>query len=185
MKLKTNDLITDLLARTLQVVADAVKLGERSLSKLEQRSGPNEWNALECIQHLNLYGNYYLPEIQKALLSKKHLPEPVFKSGILGDYFAKMMLPGERAKKIKTFRDKDPLGEKLDAGVIEQFIWQQQKLMKQLERSSSVSLNKTRIPLSFGKYIKLRLGDIFRIVIYHNQRHMLQAKNAVEMESVR
>ncbi|QED38003.1 DinB family protein [Antarcticibacterium arcticum] len=179
MKTDTAALIKDLSGRTEKVLAEARELQQRSLEELNQRASPGSWSALEAIQHLNLYGNYYLPEIEKAVISGEHKAEPIFKSGFLGDYFAKMMLPGEKSSKMKTFKDKDPLGKELDQGVIDLFIKQQIKMLDLLKRSVAVSYNKTRIPLSFLKFIKLKLGDILRIVIYHNQRHMLQAQMAV------
>lgn len=182
MKTDTATLIKDLSGRTNQVLAEARELKQRSFEELNQRASPGSWSALEAIQHLNLYGNYYLPEIEKAVISGEHKADPIFKSGFFGNYFAKMMLPGEKAKKMKTFKDKNPLGEDLDPGVIDLFIKQQLKMQDLLKRSSAISYNKTRIPLSFPKFIKLKLGDIFRIVIYHNQRHMVQAKKAVKAD---
>ena len=40
--------------------------------------------------------------------------------------------------------------------------------------------NKTRIPISINKWIKIKLGDTFRFVIYHNERHIQQAKRVLK-----
>lgn len=180
MKVQTQDLINDLVARTRQVLEDAQDLKNIPPAYLDKRPSASGWSALEAIHHLNLYGNYYLPEIEKAILSGGSKPEEVFRSGLLGNYFAKMMLPGEKMRKMKTQKNKDPLGMQLDPELIDRFILQQKKMLDLLKRSSAVSLNRIKIPLSIGRFVKLRLGDIFRVVIYHNQRHMLQAKNAVK-----
>ncbi len=129
MKINTADLIKDLTARTQQVLAEAQELKNRFGAELNQRSGHTSWSALEAIQHLNLYGNYYLPEIEKAVISGKYKPDPVFKSGLLEDYFAKMMLPDKNMRKMKTLKDKNPFGKDLDPVVIDQFISHQKKCL--------------------------------------------------------
>ncbi len=54
------------------------------------------WSILECLEHLNLYGDFYIPEIKNRIESSKTLPKENFKSRILGNYFAKSMLPKEK-----------------------------------------------------------------------------------------
>jgi len=45
-----------------------------------------------------------------------------------------------------------------------------------LDVCAKVDIGKTKTAISISKWIKLKLGDTLRVVIYHNQRHMAQAK---------
>ena len=90
-----------------------------------------------------------------------------------------MMLPGEKVKKMKTFKSMNPSGSKLDKNVLTRFISQQKKILELLDRSRKVSLNKTKTSISISKFIKLKLGDTFRVVIYHNERHVEQARRVM------
>jgi hypothetical protein len=76
------------------------------------------WNVLECLEHLNLYGDFYLPEIRKRIVESSFPPGEYFKSGWLGDYFVKSMEPGKTMKKMKTFKDKDPIKQVLNRIVL-------------------------------------------------------------------
>ncbi|MNY06764.1 DinB superfamily protein [compost metagenome] len=76
---------------------------------------------------------------------------------------------------MKTFQNMNPLNSQLDKRVIDEFVDQQNELLRLLETSRKVSLNKTRTSISISKWIRLKLGDTLRFVIYHNQRHMAQA----------
>ncbi|MGA4923361.1 hypothetical protein, partial [Bacillus subtilis] len=78
----------------------------------------------ECLEHLNLYAKFYLPEIENAIQKTKSKRQEEFKSGFWGNYFAKSMLPKEKLNKMKTAKDKNPLNSKLDKNVIENFIAQ-------------------------------------------------------------
>lgn len=175
MKIQTEALIVDLANRTEQLICEAMSLKEKSEEQLNYKQHAESWSILECLEHLNLYGRFYLPEIERCIRKGKGKKENVFKSGWLGNYFANSMLPKEKLNKMKTFKNMNPLNSKLDKRVIDDFISQQQKMLRLLEESRKVSLNKTRTAISISKLIKLKLGDTFRFVIYHNQRHMAQA----------
>ena len=99
-----------------------------------------------------------------------------FRSGMLGGYFAKSMLPKEKLNKMKTFKDKNPLNAKLDTTVIDKFINQQIKLLELLSQSRKHSLNKVKIETSISSFIRLKLGDTFQFFINHMLRHMSQIK---------
>lgn len=180
MKIASEKLIEDLIQRTRENMNDAQKLLELPVGPLNNRPGPESWSALECIEHLNLYGDYYIPEISKRIKESKSSAVEVFKSGWLGNYFAESLLPKEKLNKMKTFKDKNPIGSKLDKHTIERFIEQQKVLLDLLNKAREVSLNKTKTSISITSLIKLKLGDTFRVVIYHNQRHLVQARKAIQ-----
>jgi len=193
MKIQTEALIVDLVNRTQQLIREAESLKEKPDEQLNYKQHAESWSVLECLEHLNLYGRFYIPEIKRCItdnsqssasvtLQRGKKMEPVFKSGWLGNYFANSMLPKAKLNKMKTFKNMNPclvgrqaLNSKLDKRVIDEFISQQKEMLVLLEESRKVSLNKTRTAISISKLIKLKLGDTFRFVIYHNQRHMVQA----------
>jgi hypothetical protein len=55
-------------------------------------------------------------------------------------------------------------------------------MLSLLEQAKSVNLQKIKASITLSKFIKLRLGDVFRVVIYHNERHLEQAFKAVGKE---
>ncbi len=171
------DILIDELIQIIQIqIHQAEMFKKLSIQKLNQKNNPNSWSILECIEHLNLYGTFYLPEIEKQIEKSIYPPSPIFKSGILGNYFAKSMLPSKKMKKMNTFADKNPVGSQLDESVIDRFIFQEKKMIHLLNQARNISLSKTKTAISISKWIRLRLGDTFRFVINHNTRHIAQAK---------
>jgi hypothetical protein len=179
MKVATNQLISNLIQMTKEHIIYAETLLNESDESLNYRSQPNSWSALECLQHLNLYGDFYLPEINNRINSSNTKSDPIFKSGILGNYFANSMLPKEKLNKMKTFEDKNPSGSTLDKRTIEEFIRQQHELLSLLERSKNINLNKVKTSISISNLIKIKLGDTFRFLINHNERHIVQVKKTI------
>lgn len=172
--MQSKNLIESLLEQTRQIINQTEKLKNYDLQTLTWKENENSWSILECLKHLNLYGDFYLPQIEYKIKNSTTKTEFEFKSGILGNYFAKSMLPKEKLNKMKTFKNKNPLNANLDKTVIDQFIKQQIKLLDLLNQSRNVSLNKVKIQTSISSLIKLKLGDTFQFFVNHIIRHLNQ-----------
>ena len=169
-------LLSDLMAMTEDHITRANKFLDLEPNILNYKHDPKSWSVLECLEHLNRYGHFYIPEIDRSINGSQHINEEVFKSGLLGNYFAKSMLPQKKLNRMKAFSSMNPNGSELSSRVVVEFIDQQKELLSLLELAKSVSLNKNKTTISISKWIKLKLGDTFRVVIYHNLRHIEQAE---------
>ncbi len=167
-------LIQSLLEQERQIINQVEKLKSYDLHTLTWKENEISWSMLECLEHLNLYGDFYLPQIECNIKNSNTHADPQFKSGLLGNYFAKIMLPKENLNKMKTFKNKNPLNAKLDKTVIHKFITHQQQLLDLLNQARNVSLNKVKIQTSISSLIKLKLGDTFQFFINHIIRHVAQ-----------
>lgn len=182
--MQSEKFITALLEQTKQILQEAEKLKTYDLNVLTWKEDKISWNILECLEHLNRYGNFYLPEIEKKINNADSRSEIEFKSGLIGGYFAKSMLPKQKLNKMKTFKDKNPLNENLDKTVIDQFINQQYKLLDLLQQSRNVSLNKVKIKISISRLITLKLGDTFEFFINHILRHFKQIEKIQSLAKI-
>ncbi len=183
--MQSENLIQSLIEQTKQTINKVEKVKGNDLHHLTWKQNPDSWSILECLEHLNLYGDHYLPEIENQIKTSNTKSETEFKSGFLGNYFAKSMLPKEKLNKMKTFKDKNPLNAKLDKSVIDKFIEQQVTLLDLLSQSRKVSLNKVRVQTSISRLIKLKLGDTFQFFINHIIRHLKQIERIeAEMKNV-
>ena len=172
--MQSEKLIQTLLEQTRQIINQSEKLKSYDLDTLTWKENEISWSILECFEHLNLYGDFYLPQMDSKIKNSSTKTDLEFKSGILGNYSAKSMLPKEKLNKMKTFKDKNPLNSNLDKTVIDRFIDQQIKLLDLLNQSRNVSLNKVKIQTSVSSIIKLKLGDTFQFFINHIIRHLKQ-----------
>jgi len=179
MRVQSNILLDKLLLITKENKVNAIVLLNESLTTLNKRLAEDSWSALECIAHLNMYSDFYHSEIKKRIETSNTTAGLEFKSGVLGNYFSNMMRLKPKLNIMKTLKRTNPLGNALDKGVLEQFIKDQEVLERLLQRAKIVDLNKVKTSISINKWIKLKLGDTFRVVIYHNERHMRQAKIVV------
>ena len=180
MELTSKELLQDLLEMTRENLSIAAHFKNQSTDALNWKANTKSWSVLECIEHLNRYGDFYIPEITNKIKHSKHESATLFKSNWLGTYFSKSMLYKEDLNKMKTFKSMNPLNSKLNTQTLETFINQQYQIIALLEQSKNINLDKTKTAISISKLIKLKLGDTFRVLIYHNQRHVKQAEKALK-----
>ncbi|MFK7950187.1 MAG: DinB family protein [Saprospiraceae bacterium] len=178
MEFQKKRLLNDLKSDINKAIKAANDFKNLSIDQLNYKENTEKWSILECLEHVSLYGDFYLKEIESSILKGKISTTTTFKSGFFGNYFAKSMQPktdGTIPNKMKTFKDKNPANSNLPITVIDRFIKQQKQMLTLLEQAEKVDLKaiktKTTLPV-----IKFRLGDTFRFVIYHINRHILQAK---------
>ncbi|WP_454046197.1 DinB family protein [Chryseobacterium sp. Marseille-Q8038] len=151
MKISTSALLDELKGRTSQHIQYAQMLMQKTEEELNFRVTENTWSTLECLEHLNRYGDFYIPEITNRIAASKTSPKTIFKPGILGNYFAKSMLPKEKLNKMKTLKEMNPIHSQLNKNVVNEFILQQQQFLELLEKAHNVDLQKTKTSISISK----------------------------------
>ncbi len=186
MKIESSLLIDELQALTEKSSGQVQKFKSLTDVQLNFKPNPQAWSILECIEHLNLYGDYYLPEIERQILAAVGKPaSPVFKTGWLGNYFAGLMqVQDGKMKRMKSPKDKVPSHSELSRTTIDRFLKQQELLKSLLQQSKAVDLQRTKTAISLTKLLRLRLGDTFRFFIYHIERHVLQAERISKKQGV-
>ena len=183
MALATEKLLQNLLEITRKNLNSVEQLKKQPIDFLNWKHNSESWSVLECIEHLNRYSDFYIPEITNKIRTSKYKSSEVFKSNWLGNYFSKSVSYNEDLNKMKTFKSMNPLNSELDIQTLNKFINQQHQIIELLDKSKKVNLDKTKTAISISKLIKLRLGDTFRVLIYHNERHIKQAEKTLEKSS--
>ena len=182
-KFKSEELIDQLEQDIRQIIAAAEHLKTADPIKLNYTSKEGTWSVAQTLEHLNLYNRHYLPIIEKSMVHITKDLSAWFVPGFWGNYFTRMISPTnvyEIKNKMKTGKAFIPSkGENVDA-VFSEFLQHQNKYLHILEVVRRRNLNNIRIPVSISRFIRLKLGDILRFLVAHQQRHMIQARNALK-----
>lgn len=174
MQQNSHQLLKELESISAKALLTVQSFKTLTSEQLNFRIHQNSWSILECLEHLNLYGDFYLPEMERAILTSKSTAVPEFKSGILGNYFAELMR-AEKNKKMASPKDKNPIHSDLSETAILRFEKQTERLRHILQLSENVNLNQVKCGISLSRFIRLKLGDTLRFYIYHIDRHVQQA----------
>lgn len=178
--MQAEELLNKLITLTEENRDEVQAFKKRSSGELNFKETPESWSILECMEHLVRYGTFYLPEIGMQLEKSKHPKGEIYKTGFFGNYFANSMLPKEKVNKMKTFKSMNPMNSQLDKKVIDVFVQQQNTMLKLLNKAKETDINKVKTAISITPLIRLRLGDTFKVVIFHNWRHVIQAKKLIK-----
>lgn len=157
--------------------------------QLNWRPAAHKWSILECIQHLNYFAAYYFPALERCLKRGAHTqPLSTFTSNWLGVYYLqKYRMPDSNQlhKTLETPRQYQPLEAATEQSsfapqtVLSAFEDHQQQLLDFLRQAQTVNLQQIKVPAFWLGWVKLRLGDLLQILIYHNERHIVQAQRVL------
>lgn len=175
---------SEILSRLKKSVEEAIVTAER-YSKLDADTlnwskSEGSWNAFQCFEHINRYGEFYLKECNYRIAKAKASNED---KEFVGSNFAtktiNSMYPQEdMVKPMNTFKSKNPKGVNYDYKVIKTFIEHQNEWLTIIENASRVDLMTVKTKLTLP-IIKFKLGDTLQFVIAHQTRHLWQADNAI------
>lgn len=176
----TEQLITELGTTLRSQIARAQQIQQLPADLLLRRPAPDKWNTLEVFEHLNLSSGIYLRGLQDVFARKAASlkPNPVYKPGMLGEYFTKAMQPrpdgsiGSRMRTMKMFDPPRNHGASHES--IVRFISICEQLLVLLDKSRSTDLNRMKVTSSLGPIVRFKAGDAFRFPVAHQVRHFLQ-----------
>ncbi len=177
-----NIFLENLLSQTRELRDTVLSWSELPPDVLQRQSAPDSWSAVQCLDHLNGYGDFYLPHLESALNAASGKVRE-FRSGWLGNYFANSMEPkpdGRPKSRMKAVAKHVPPPQPNASAAVSEFLRQQEQLVALLERGRTLDLNTRRVPVSIASWLKLKTGDVFRFLVAHNRRHLAQAQRAME-----
>ena len=121
MKLHRDTLITQLVEQTKTNLNQVQILKELDDKQLNFKNSTESWSVLECIKHLNIYGDFYIPAIEKSIEGASGSDNETFKTGVIGNYFVKLIEPKEKLNNMKTMSQFNPLGSNLNRDELTKF----------------------------------------------------------------
>lgn len=151
---------------------------------LNHKSAPTSWSVLECLEHLNRYGRYYLPALECALGHSGPAlgPDEEVTASWLGRKSYEMVRP-ENHKAHTTLARMNPARSQLNRAVLQEFQEQLSGLQALVPLAYHVNLNRKLVPVEFFRLLKLQAGEALLFVVAHMQRHVQQAQRAAFVAS--
>ncbi len=184
MKIKSNELLDQLGEVTEAHISKAIALYQNMEDEQMLKPAPDGgWSIAQCLDHLNGYGHVYFPKMRKAM-EHNTKASGEYRSTWLGDKFTKSLDPETGKMKMKAFKAHRPSRE-LDAkAVVAEFIRQQEDFLGMMNIARQRDLTRIRIPTSIASWIRMNLGDTFRFIVAHNERHIRQADKLAPAHSM-
>lgn len=181
----TTTVLLKQLEKLTQRLSEIVTRDFPSLSEeqFNWREHEEKWSIAECILHLNYYADFHFPATQRAIKKAKSKPTTAFKSGWLGQYYIDtvQLEPNNFPKKvgISSIKLTPPaLSESQINGQkeLKRFLEYQRALLQMLQDAQNINIQSTKVGVAFFGLVRIRLGDMLQMLVYHTERHIVQAQ---------
>lgn len=146
------------------------------------RPHPGSWSAAECLSHLSISTEMFLPVLTAALeeaRTKGWLTESEPKMDLLGRVLRWFLEPPIH-QKVKTTAPFVPKAIRARADALREFTTLQQRLREILDASRGLDLRRVKIVSPFDKRVRYNVYSAFLIVTAHQRRHLWQAEQAID-----
>lgn len=177
-------LIKDLQAIVQDQLRRMDELLELPIHRLKQRPRPKAWSALEVVEHLNILSGHYVNRLRKAYDGDAVFLKESFLPGGWGEKFTTSMRPlpdGRVPGPMRTLWFFEPKAAQAKGmRSLQEFraLLEEEALL--LEKALSQGLEGPRITSTLGPILRFNIGDAFRFMIAHQQRHFLQIERALQ-----
>lgn len=145
------------------------------------RPNPMSWSAAECLSHLSISSDMFLPVLRDALADgrKRNLmAKKPPKMDVLGRVLRWFLEPPIR-QRMKTSAPFVPKAVRAKAEAFGEFASLQEKIAELARSAAGLDLRKLKIVSPFDKRVKYNVYSAFLIITAHQRRHLWQAEQAV------
>lgn len=171
-------LVDELQAATAGFAALAETTDPRDWAR---RPAEGSWSAAECLAHLNLTSEAYLPGLQDGIQQARRLGRPApgrYRRDPLGWLLWKTMGPPVRLR-VRTAAAFVPTADLAPAELLERFEDLQAELAACLRDADGLPIHRVRVTSPFDARVRYNLFSALSVVPRHQLRHLWQAERAV------
>jgi hypothetical protein len=160
---------------------DAADLSAKELvagltpEQLNWQPEPGAWSVGQCLDHLCVTNEVYLPAISSSLSGPPASAVPEIQVGWLGRWFINTYIePSPQGRRARAPRKITP-GARVELSVLHRFLRSNQAARELVRRASGYDVNRIRFRNPFIPVLRFTVGTGLEIVSRHQRRHLLQA----------
>jgi hypothetical protein len=174
----------DILAEVNQLNAENLKAVEQlqrqwSATQWAWTPEPSRWSAFQCIEHLNNANSSYIEQIAGHLSNLQSADgTQEMKHGLIANFLVRSVM--KRNNKMKAPKFLQPQLTQNNVEAVEQYKRNNQRLQDMLNQLKHKNLAKPRIISTGGKLFQPKIGDVLRMIIHHDKRHIEQAQRMAQ-----
>ena len=164
---------------------DAFNAADQRASDLARALTPDQlnwkptgdsWSVGQCLDHLLVANDVYLPAIADALEHQRPSPVPDITPGWFGRWFIRNFIePSPSGSKARAPRKIVPAPH-VDPSVLDRFLRSNEAARDLVRRAGPFDVNRIRFRNPFVPLFRFTVGTGFEILSRHQSRHLLQAE---------
>ena len=146
--------------------------------QLNRQPAADAWSVGQCLEHLCIANDVYLPAISASLTGKPVFPVQEITPGWFGRWFVRTYIePSPQSTRARAPKKITP-GTRVELSVLDRFLKSNQAFQKLVREAAEYDVNSIRFRNPFVPLIHFTAGTGFQILARHQVRHLLQAERA-------
>jgi hypothetical protein len=145
------------------------------------RPAPGKWSVSECVAHLNLSAEAFVPRLREAM---QGLPKDVgtrrMRRSPFGWMLWRIMPPPVRFSRAPTISAMVPGGELDRETLTADFLRWQEEQLRLVHEADGSAIDRVRIRSPFSARVTYDVFSALSILPLHEHRHLWQAEQAVD-----
>lgn len=144
--------------------------------QLNWKPSQDAWSVGQCLEHLRLANEMYLPAIMDSLTDRPLLEVQDITPGWFGAWFLRNYIePSSESKRARAPKKIAP-DTRVDPHILDLFLTSNQAARELVRRASDYDVNRIRFKNPFIPVLRFTVGTGLEIVSRHQRRHLLQAE---------
>lgn len=148
--------------------------------QLNWKPGPDLWSVGQCLEHLSVASELYLPAISNALTNRPAGVVQEITPGWFGRWFIRNYIePSPQTRRARAPKKITP-GTQIDAAILQRFLASNDRAREVIRQAAPYDVNRIRFRNPFIPVLRFTVGTGFEILWNHQRRHLLQAERVRE-----
>jgi len=154
-----------------------------SAAQLNWKPSPHQWSIGQCLDHLLVSSEVYLPPISRALDGRAASPVDEITPGLVGRFFIRTFiepstqrLRGRAPGKIRPAKEVAP-------DILDRFLRSNDLARALVRRASAYDVNRIRFVNPFVPLLRFNVATGIEVLWRHQHRHLLQAERVRQAET--
>jgi len=181
----------DALIPQLQLIHDRIVVARQDVVQIvtvltdemaRTRPDPQSWSVADCLDHLCVTGRKILPRIGAGIERARDqgwYSDGPFRYSMLGNWFVRESGPqGYPGRKYITPKLYRPAREWPFEEIVRSFTHLQDDILNRIREANGINLGRVKIASPAAWWIRLSLGQWLELIAGHQERHLLQARDA-------
>jgi hypothetical protein len=158
-------------------------VAELSEEQLNWQAARGSWSVGQCLEHLCITNESYLPLISVAVNKRPDGPVEQITPGWFGRWFIRSFIePSPAAKRAPAPAKIRPTAH-VEASVLQRFLAGNELCRELVVRAGAKNVNRIRFWNPFIPGVRFTVGTGFQIIVGHERRHLLQAERVLHSPS--
>jgi DinB superfamily len=134
------------------------------------------WSVGQCLEHLRIANEVYLPAIAAALEGRQRRPVDDIRLGWFSRWFIRSYIaPNRKGTRARAPKKIEPT-KQVEPSVLEAFLRSNQSARELVRRAMDHDVNRIRFKNPFSPLLRFTVGTGVEIIAKHQSRHLLQAE---------